>query len=250
MSTGVFDQDTTTTTKIETIVPASVNPFDDKLKEIVNDQGEPKYKDVTSALDALKASQAHIKQLEDEAKARLAEQTQLREELKSKEALEDVVRRLQSNNDPARTVTQPNASLSEDAIAKTIDRVLSQRDVKVIAQKNVDDVTSVLTTKFGDKTKEVVAAKAAELGMTPRELGELSSNKPMLVLSLFGEKPLTVNPTTSSVTTQLNPVKVDNELKRPEKSLLVGPGANDKTRGAMMEQIKKKIYKQYDVETA
>lgn len=245
--TDVFDQDTKTTP----IVTASTSPFDDKLKEIVNDQGQPKYKDVPSALEALKASQEHIKQLERENPIRDAEILRLREEVKQKEALEDIVARLQTNKDAGTQQTPAITSLSEDTIVKTLESVLDKRDLVKVAQANVDSVTNTLTAKYGEKTKEVVATKAAELGMTPKQLGELSSNNPKLVLSLFGEKaPPPSNPTTPSVSTPLVGNSDEIILKRPEKSLLVGAAANDKNRAALMAEIKKKVHKQFDVEAA
>lgn len=240
---NVFDQNTDTNNST-----ASTSPFDDKLKEIVNDQGEPKYKDVQSALEALKASQAHIKRLEDEAKARLAEELKLREDLAQKEALEDVVRRLQAEKTTSKEQTPPNqAGLTQDDIVKTLEQVLTKKELESRYAQNLQDVTNTLAAKFGDKTKEAVATKAAELGTTPEALGKLSRENPKLVLSLFGEKSIITTPTTSSTSTQLKPVETDIQLKRPEKSILVGPAATDKNRAELMRQIKEKVYKQYDV---
>lgn len=243
--TDVFDQNTPSNPN--PVAPAASSVFDDKLKAIVNDKGEPKYKSVEDALEALKASQAHIKQLETETSVRDAEILRLREVEKSKETLEDIVARLQNTNDPARNATPPNAGLSEDAIAKILDDKLKQREQTALASQNVTEVTNILTAKFGDKTKETVAAKAAELGMSPRELGNLSSVNPKLVLSLFGEKPTVSTPTTPSVNTPLERPVVDKPLERPKDSLLVGPGATDRNRKALMAEIKKKVYERLEV---
>ncbi len=244
--TDVFDQNTPPANP--PVAPVTSNLFDDKLKTIVNDQGQPKYKSVEDALEALKASQVHIKQLETEQSVRDAEILRLREETKTKEALEAVVQRLANNAAPNPPVTPPSAGLSEDAIAKLVGGVLDQRSAEQKAQANIDSVSNVLSSKFGDKTKEMVANKAAELGMTPQELGTLSSTKPALVLSLFGEKaPAPANPVTPSVSTPLGTPPTDTELKRPEKSLLVGPAATDKNRKALMAEIRKKVFKDLDV---
>lgn len=250
MTTSVFDQNTDTKT-VDNTAPASVSPFDDKLKAIVNDQGEPKYKDVPSALDALAASQAHIKRLEDEAKIRLAEEARIREELAKAEALEDVVRRLQTNKELGKDVTPPNTGLSEDAIVQKLETILSQREANATAKLNMQSVSDTLSAKYGDKTAALVADKAKELSMSPQELGILSSKNPKLVLSLFGEnfKP-PVNPSTPSQSTPLNPVITEPELKRPEKSLLSGPAATDKNRAALMKEIRDKVYKKHGVEAA
>ena len=242
---NVFDQDTDPT---KPVAPANPSPFEDKLKAIVNEQGQPKYKTVEDALEALKASQEHIKQLEAENPVRDAEILRLREEVKSKEALEAVVQRLTNNKETVPPVTPPSAGLSEDAIAKTVENLLDQRSAAAKAQANLDSVTNVLTSKFGDKTKETVAAKAAEFGMSPKALGTLSSTNPALVLSLFGEKvPAPAQPVTPSQSTPLKNDAPTNELKRPEKSLLVGPAATDANRQALMKEIKAKVYKDLDV---
>ena len=245
--TDVFDQDTNKTEE-KTIAPIVASPFDDKLKTIVNDQGQPKYKTVDEALEALKPSQEHIKQLEAESKLRDAEILRLRDEVKAKEALEQVVERLTNNKETVPPVTPQSTGLSEDAIEKTLNTLLSQRDAKAIAQKNMDDVANVLTTKFGEKVKEQIALKATELKMTPQQLGALSSTNPALVLSLFGEKSVP-NPqlVTPSNSTPLKTPSADTELKRPEKSLLVGVHATDRNRQALMKEIKAKVYKDLEV---
>lgn len=251
MTENVFDQNTNQETKIAT--DTNTNLFDDKLKEIVNDQGQPKYKDVNAALEALKASQDHIKRLEDEAKARTAEEQRLREDAAKAVALEEIVNRLAGNAQSTQTKveTTTNAGTSEEAIVKTLDRVLQQREASARAQANLTNVQNALLAKFGEKTNEVVAAKAAELGTTTQRLGALSSETPQAVLALFGlvgQQTSSAAPTTPS-STPLNPPKVDEPLKRPEKSLISGPGATDKNRKEMMAKIKEEVYKKYNVTT-
>lgn len=243
----VFDQGTPPPNP-NPVAPASPDPFADKLKAIVNEQGEPKYKDINSALDALKASQAHIATLEAEARERMAREAELTAKATKAEALEEIVRRI-GTNDKATVATPPNASLSEDAIAKLVDTRLVQRDAAAVAQKNMNDVSDVLKSKFGDKAPEVVAAKAAELGTTARDLGALSSQNPKLVLSLFNlSSAPVVQPTVPSLSIPLKPDTQEVELKRPEKSLLSGIAATDRNRKALMEQIRAKVYKDNGIE--
>lgn len=251
MTDNVFDQNTNTSTQIAT--DTNTNPFEDKLKDIVNDQGQPKYKDVGAALDALKASQEHIKRLETEAQARTAEEQRLREEAAKAAALEEIVNRMAGNTQGSQTNvgTTTNAGTSEEAIVKTLDKVLQQREAQSRAQANVTSVQNALLAKYGEKTTEVVAAKAAELGTTPQRLGALSSETPQAVLALFGlvgQQTSTASPTTPS-STPLNPARNDEPLKRPDKSLISGPGATDKNRKEMMSKIKDEVYKKYGVTT-
>ncbi len=243
--TDVFDQDT----KIIPVAPVVTAVFDDKLKTIVNDKGEPKYKNVDDALASIPSAQAHIKQLEEEAKVRDAEILRLREEETKAKTLEDIVAKLQNTTDPARNLTPPNTGLSDDAIDKKLDERLAVRERTARAQQNVVEVTNILTAKFGEKTKEAVAAKAAEFGYTPRELGELSSSNPKLVLSLFGEKPAVSTPTVSSASTPLVTSVEEKPLERPKQSLIVGIGATDKNRKALMKEIKDRVYRRLEVTT-
>lgn len=246
---SVFDQNTNTNSQTNT------NLFEDKLKEIVNENGEPKYKDVNTAIDALKASQEHIRRLEQEAADRVKALEELSAKAAKAETLEEIVARLTSNpsNDKPAPKTPETPVLSEDKIAELVANQLAKREQITQAQKNVNDVTTALTAKFGDvdKTKAAVAARAAELGMTAEKLGILSSSDPKLVLSLFGlanTPSSTPNPAPTSNYTSSNPQN-NNELKRPDKSLLSGPGATDKNRQEFMKRIRDEVYKKYNVET-
>jgi hypothetical protein len=230
--------------------PINGDPFADKLKTIVNDQGEPKYKDTQAALDALKASQDHIKRLEDEAKAKQSLLDNAAAEKARADALEEIVQRF-SNSPPPSKVETPTKEVDETAIVKTLETLLNQRDAKTVAQNNVQAVTSALVAKFGDeaKTKEAVAAKAAELGMTPQRLGALSSENPKAVLAWFGvdAKVASPQPTTPSQT-PLNPPKPSTGVEMPSFSLISGRGATDKNRKELMAKIKEDTYKRLGVE--
>lgn len=248
--TDVFDQNNQSSNN--NVAPnVSSDLLADKLKEIVNEQGQPKYKDPVAALEALKASQEHIKRLEAEKQAEkqlvesaIAEKTRA-------DALEEIVKRMTGNPNPPKQVETPtNAGMSEEATRKLLESVLASREVETLAKQNATSVSNALLAKFGDKTKDVVAAKAKELGMTPQELGALSSKSPQMVLTVFGVNgtPSSAQPVTPSSTPFNQPV-VDKQLERPAQSIISGPGANDKNRKALMLKIKEEVYKKYNVET-
>jgi hypothetical protein len=248
---NVFDQNTDELKPI--VTPVNNDPHADKLKEIVNEQGQPKYKDTASALEALKASQAHIQRLETEALARKAEEEKLREEATKAAALEAVLDRLTKNNQqpPTKVETPTNAGLDEDAIVKKLESIVSSREAIAKANSNISSVTNALVAKFGDeeKAKEAVANKAKELGMSVKDLGEQSSKTPKGVLAWFGitDTPaLAPQPTTPS-SSPVNPPKHEGGVKPPERSLISGPGATDAARKAKMEEIKADVYKRYGV---
>lgn len=247
--TDLFDQNSTPPNNV---APPDLNdPFADKLKAIVNEKGEPKYKDTQSALDALKASQDHIKRLEDEAKLRQSEISNAVAEKARADALEEIVQRFSNNSPPPSKVETPTKEVDETAIVKTLEALLERRDAKTVAQTNVQAVTSALVAKFGDeeKTKAAVAAKAAELGMTPQKLGALSSENPKAVLAWFG---VGATPTAAQSTTPsqspLNPSKPNTGVEMPAYSLISGRGATDKNRKELMAKIKEDTYKRLGVE--
>ncbi len=251
--TNVFDQNTNTPT---VVVDSNVSsdPFADKLKEIVNEQGQPKYKDTNAALEALKASQDHIKRLEAEKQAEKAIVDAAAAEKVRADALEEIVKRMTSNSPqtPKQVETPTNAGTSEEATIKLLEKVLTARDNDAEAKRNSSNVQNALLAKFGDmdKTKVQVAAKAKELGMTPQELGTLSSKNPQLVLTVFGLAGPTPSPQgTVPSATPFNPPQNNQALERPAQSLISGAGATDKNRKAMMEKIRLDVYKKFNVET-
>lgn len=244
--TDVFDPNTQTPNP-----DALSDPFADKLKTIVNDNGQPKYDSTGKALDALAASQAHIKKLEDEAKAREIENQRLREEATKAAALEEIVQRL-TPAPKSPPVDPPKTVDVDEAIAKKVQDALSAREAANAANANGMTVRNALVTKFGDveKARDAIAAKAAELGMSVSAIQQMSTQSPKAVLALFGvAAPVNSAPTTPS-STPLNPNVKDEPLKAPAQSLISGPGATDKNRKEMMAKIKEQVYKKYEVTTA
>lgn len=245
--TDVFDQN-----HQPPVPPVSSDPFADKLKSIVNDQGQPKYENTEKALEALAASQAHIKKLEDEAKAREQETQKLREEATKAEALEEIVSRLTANSQNKTKKDDPPPVDVEKVITDKVTSVLSQREAQIRANANGQDVRNSLVAKFGDvdKAREAVNSKAAELGMTNEALAALSTQNPKLVLTLFG----ITNTQSSSAPvvpsgTPLNPPKKDEPLKAPEHSIISGVHATDKNRKELMARIKEQVYKEHGITT-
>lgn len=225
-----------------TITP---DPFADKLKLIVGTDGKPKYANASIALDALAASQAHIARLEAEKAQERVEIDRLREVERNARSLEEVARRLEN---PPEKVT-PAAGLDEQTISELVTRTLENRDRQSAAQANVERVNATLIEKYKDKTKEIVAAKAAELGMTPQELGVLSSQKPALVLQLFGSIAApAASPTSTSVHLPGNP-PISEGVKKPDYSIISGINATDKNRKALMAEIRADVHKRLGVTT-
>lgn len=244
MTDSVFDPNTDPTKVAASVSP---DPIADKLKALVNKDGKPKYDNADKAIDALIHSQAHIERLEAEAADRNRELEETRIKAAQAEALEAVIERLKPNTTPDRQQTPPSSGLSEEATIKELERIIEKREATKIAQANFDSVNAQLLAKFGspEAAKLAVANKATELGLTTQELGALSSKSPRAVLAYFGETPRTVQPTTPTSSTPLNPVNTDEPLKPPTKSLLLG--STSKEQKAYMAEIKKEVYKRHGI---
>lgn len=240
---NLFNQTAPAASEAPVITPAA-DPLADKLKAIVGPDGKPKYANPLVAIDALSASQAHIQRLEAEAAERATELERLRDVERTATSMEAVLERLK----PTSPTATPVSGLDEQAVERLLERSLENRGRQATAQANVKKVNDILTEKFKDKSKDVVAAKAAELGMTTQELGELSSRSPALVLQLFGSTaPVTASPTNTSVHLPGSP-PAPEAVARPEKSLISGVGATDANRKAKMAEIRAAVHKRLGVE--
>lgn len=212
----MFNQNSTPNTPA-TPEPGQDNLFDDKLKSIVNDQGQPKYADVDTALDALAASQKFIEKLKAEKAAEEAarqaiedEKNKLESDLEKMGSIDDFVKKLNPNakpNEPA--VTPPvNNGLSEEKVAELLQKQLEQRDVQSQQERNLTEVTNKLSEMYGDKSAEHIKQKAQELGTTTKGLKDLSMSNPTMALALLGtpakSAPKPSQPSTLNLTAKPN----------------------------------------------
>lgn len=220
---------------------------EDLLSSIKNEQGEPKYKTVEDGIKALNASQEFINKLLSEKKAQEEELARIREEQGKQKSIEEVLKQLTAKEPEVPTppvVTPPQSGLSEEAVADLVQKQFAAVQQATQLEKNYNEVQATLKQKFGEKTSEVIAAKAAELGTTPKELGELAKSKPQMVLALFASaSKAPVTPSTSSVNLPHTPP--NSELARPEKSLLLGATTKDITE--YMRKVKEDVYKRHNV---
>lgn len=220
--------------------------YADKLAAIKNADGSPKYTDLDKALDALNASQEHIKRLETEATARQVKEQALTVEAEAAKELRETIRRMSEGND--NNAGKPNSDnltntggLSKEDAAKLVKDILDGERQTNAAVQNVSSVQDKLLAQFGDKARDVVKAKADELGITTEKLKELSATSPQMVLALFGTTSNFTNGNTSTYSLGAKPI-VEPEIKLPEKSLLSGSGATTAKQVDLMKQIKAKVY--------
>lgn len=202
---------------------SNVDPVANLLGEIRNERGEPKYKDVGSALNGLKHAQEFIPQLQNSLKEKEAEVERLRKEAERVAELERVIEAMSSgggSNPP------PAKKTDEVDVVSLVSKVLDQREQAKVAKTNADLVVQKVSEAFGADAEKKFYGKAQELGMSVAEFNALAARSPKSVLELMGIKdsaPRTNGvPTSSSVNSAgLNPPK-DTFIARNTKPFSVG----------------------------
>lgn len=167
---------------------SQADPFVDKLSMIKNENGEPKYKDVETALEALAASQQFIETLKTEKHEQEQKLTEAMGKLQEMGSIDDFVKRLQPNaaQPPKETTEDKGEGFSEEKIAQLLEQKLSERTQVERQEANLNQVLSRLSEIYGDKAAAAIQAKAKELNTTPAELKKLSQTNPAMALSLLG----------------------------------------------------------------
>lgn len=196
------------------------------LSSIKNERGEPKYKSVQDALNALKHSQEYIpslKQTKEELEQKLNDAMA---KIAKMDQLEQTVQQLtqrqeeQGNNQPQ--------VFDEGKIAELVTRTLSKTQQEAVAKQNQLAVVNKLKEVYGDKAEEVFYGKASELGLTIAEFNALAAKTPKAVLNLVGvsESSQPVRQSSGVNTVGFQP-KPDSFIGRNKKSVMLGASRND-----------------------
>lgn len=220
------------------------DPFADLLGSIKNERGEPKYKDVQTALEALKHSQEYIPQLKSAKEETDAKLAALAAEVERLKNIEQSVKELtQHNSQPQNT---PAPAITEDAVAELVNRTLTAREKKLIAENNINSVVSKMQEKFGEEAGNLFYSKAAEIGMNKEQINQLASTSPTAVFKLFGIDSAAPTPQSSgnltpsgSINTGAIKPPVNTFIGRNPNSMLVGATTSDLT--AERENSKKLV---------
>ena len=245
----VFQQASTQTTTTPSVDDALVT----KLSAIVNENGEPKYKDVTTALDALKASQEFIPTLQASVANKDTEIAQLRAQLASTTSIEETLQRFaQQGSQP-----QPNAQPQETAVTtppqqgpvdveSLVQNAFQAHLAQTQATGNYEQVQTALVQSYGTKAVEHLQNKAQELGTTVDALQDMARSNPTMAITLLG---LNNKPNTGLSHGGINTAGFGNsqpeKLQRPTTSLLVG--ANTTDVHDFMAKIKAEVYREHGI---
>lgn len=194
----------------------STDPFADKLNQIKNDRGEPKYKDVATALDALVASQNFISTLTLEKQTIAQENAQYKQKLEEIGNIEDLIKRVNPTAvppSPAVTPASPQV-VSEEVIVNAVQGILSQREKQQAQSANLNAVISAVTKQYGDQAGAHIRQRAAELGTTTDALREMAAQSPVVALELLiGKSKGTVTP---SLSQNVPPREIPNTNEYPK----------------------------------
>lgn len=184
--------------------------FADQLAAIKNDQGIPKYSDVSTALHALKASQGHINTLESENET-------LRTGSKQSTDMSEILEILNSNTDSDEKTS--NQQLNPEYLKELVSSAITEQQAETEAKQSQKEVVVALEKAYGEKANEVYLQKASELGLQVEELNRLSALSSKAVLSHFKDaqsddfsKNSTGTVNTDTLSQQNTSVEVENKI--------------------------------------
>lgn len=216
--------------------PASNNPnpapqvnddISTRLSQITNEQGVQKYKDLSTALDALKHSQEFIPQLKTDFEKVASENAKLKAELERLKTIEESLEQISNKNPVNQPVTQ---AITEESIQDLVTKALEQREVMSSRKANISQVVNKVKELYGEKSEEAFYGKAKELGLNPAQINKLAEESPQVVFKLLGidSQPSNNNAfNKSSVNTAALPANRDSVIGKNTKSIMVGATYHD-----------------------
>ncbi len=194
-STIVNDQKTVPDTGTKVNQPDFNAVFKDQLTSITDDKGEQKYKDVMTALEALKHTQQHVKTLEEE-------NQQFRQAKTQQETLDTALQNISAKKEPE--TTKSEAIDAEQLKGMTLETLREYEQGKA-QEANKQTVSDALVKQYGDmnKAKQAYEEKATELGISVETLVELAGQSPKAALAYFSSTPTNIPTSTKgSINTQ------------------------------------------------
>jgi LysM repeat protein len=207
------------------------DPFATMLADIKNADGQPKYKDVQTALAALKASQEFIPTLQ----AKLAEETATAAALAAEASRAKELERLVESLTKPSTPSSPPPSAPQGApvdIAAEIQKALLAQRTSEVAKTNTDSVIARLHAEYGTEAEKTFYAKAQENGLSVAEINALAAKSPKAVYSLLGlssesKRQPNVAPTGSTINTAGFTPAVDSLIGKNKVGTRLGATTQD-----------------------
>lgn len=219
-----------------------------KLSTILNEEGQPKYANVETALDALKHSQEFIPSLKNQVSEQEAEIARLREQVAKQQGVQEALERFgqQPQAQPQQPEATPTEQPGQEDIASLVQNTFESYIQNTQAEKNFEQVQSALVSQYGDKASDFIATKAKELNTTTESLEEMAKTNPTMALHILGT---VAKPTTGVSYGGTNTTSFGSQepakLERPAQSLL--SGASDKDKMAFLNQIREEVYREHGI---
>jgi hypothetical protein len=168
------------------------NLFTEENKSTTNSNGDPvletKIEELkTKSVDELAKGKAHADQFIDFLKE---QNNQLKEELDKRLTAEKALEELKAARNTEVAEEHTSSGLKpEDMEARIVETVQKLEERKSV-EANIVAVEKAVKDKYGEKSKEFIHGKAAELGMSPADLGNIAAKSPIAFFNLVGlEKP-------------------------------------------------------------
>ena len=196
-----------------------------------------KFKDVESLAKGKLEADRHIAEITKTL-------NELREEVSKQDYAKDLLAKLQDKGAGTGTVnsvtgnnagnsatgnTNPNAS----EIEALVEQLMTKKEQSRTVEQNIAVANEAVIAQFGDKSAEVVKAKASELGMSVERLKEIAAESPSAFLQLIGvtaqKRTDTVAPKSSIRTEALSNTNTDRtfeyyqKMRKENKSLYYSP---------------------------
>lgn len=153
-------------------------PQDQGLLNVLVGEGQ-KYKDIAALVKGHLNADDHIARLE-------AENRKLREQAASAATMDDVLKRLQTQGQPAQTTpAQEPQQVDPAAIAELVKQTVTGMETARTRAVNLQTAEAGLREVFGDKAKEVMVQRAGGDSQKLAALKQLAEVAPQEFLALF-----------------------------------------------------------------
>lgn len=183
---NVFDSATT-----ENTTPAEDNNNQTNDSYVTQLVGEgKKFRDIESLAKGKLEADRHIEEITKTL-------NELREEVSKQDYAKDLLAKLQDKGTESGTVNSASEiNTGNSATGNTIpdasdlealvEQLMTKKEQSRTVEQNISVANDAVVAQFGDKSSEVVKAKAQELGMSVDRLKEIAAESPTAFLQLIG----------------------------------------------------------------
>lgn len=228
---NIFGSEQTANTTNQNQTPNSDGSFTDLLGSIKNESGEQKYKDVQTALNALRHSQDFIPQLRTENETLKSQLSNLQAEVERLKTIEQSFAQLTSQNQ--QQATQQPTGITADDVTNLVSQAIAQRETQATQKSNINSVVTKLQEVFGTEAQNHFYGKAQELGMSNEEMNILAAKSPQAVFKILG---IDAKPQGSSNIVTKPGVNTEGYQRQPDS--LLGRNTKPIILGATTEDLK------------